>query len=64
MARRSAPSTDFVSPYMGLAFLDNADLEGLSEICAELNRWEFQLIIAPLVVIGGTGSPSNPIAVF
>jgi len=54
----------FVIPYMGLAILDNADFEGLSEICAKLNRWEFQLIIAPLVVIGGTGSPSNPIAVF
>ena len=51
-------------PYMGMPLLDNADLDGLAAACAELGRWEFQLIIAPLVVIGGTGSPVNPIAVF
>ena len=51
-------------PYMGLPLLDNADFESLAELCAELGRWEFQLVIAPLVVIGGTGSPVNPIAVF
>jgi hypothetical protein len=27
-------------------------------------RDEFMLVIAPLYVIGGTGSPANPIAVF
>ena len=51
-------------PYMGLPLLDNADFEALAAACAELGRWEFQLVIAPLVVIGGTGSPANPIAVF
>lgn len=54
----------FAIPYMGLPLLDNANLEGLSETCAELGRWEFLLVIAPLVVLGGTGSPVNPIAVF
>lgn len=54
----------FVLPYMGLPLLDNANFEALSEVCAELERWEFLLTIAPLVVIGGTGSPANPIAVF
>ncbi len=54
----------FALPYMGLVLLDNASFEELSETCAELGRWEFQLVIAPLVVIGGTGSPVNPIAVF
>ena len=49
---------------MGLPLMDNADFEGLSAACADLGRWEFQLVIAPLVVIGGTGSPVNPIAVF
>ncbi|HJM75482.1 MAG TPA: cyclase family protein [Dehalococcoidia bacterium] len=51
-------------PYMGLPLLDNADYEELAEVCAELGRWEFQLVIAPLVVVGGTGSPANPIAIF
>jgi len=58
------PIHNFALPYMGLVLLDNANLEQLSETCAELGRWEFQLVIAPLVVIGGTGSPVNPIAVF
>ncbi|MDP6606063.1 MAG: cyclase family protein [Dehalococcoidia bacterium] len=51
-------------PYMGLPLLDNANLEELTETCAELGRWEFQLVIAPLNVVGGTGSPVNPVAVF
>lgn len=50
-------------PYMGLPLLDNANFEELSAACTELGRWEFLLVIAPLVVIGGTGSPVNPIAV-
>lgn len=54
----------FAIPYMGLALLDNADLTDLAATCEELGRWEFQLVIAPLVVVGGTGSPVNPIAIF
>ena len=51
-------------PYMGMPIIDNADLEGLAAACAELRRWEFQLVVAPLFVPGGTGSPVNPIATF
>ena len=50
-------------PYMGMPLLDNANLERLSELCAELGRWEFQFVVAPLELVGGTGSPVNPIAV-
>jgi kynurenine formamidase len=50
-------------PYMGLALLDNANFEELAAACAELGRWEFLLVVAPLVIKGGTGSPVNPIAV-
>jgi len=49
---------------MGLHLLDNLDLELAARVCAELGRWEFQLVIAPLRIEGGTGSPLNPIAVF
>ena len=49
-------------PYMGLALLDNAQLEPLAAACAELGRWEFLLVVAPLVIPNGTGSPVNPIA--
>ena len=58
------PIHSIAIPYMGLPLLDNANFERLAETCAELGRWEFQLIVAPLVVVGGTGSPVNPIAVF
>ena len=48
----------------GVALLDNSLLQPLAEACAEENRYEFMLTINPLRVIGGTGSPVNPIAVF
>ena len=48
----------------GVALLDNALLEPLTRACAEEQRWEFMLTIAPLPVVGGTGSPANPLALF
>jgi kynurenine formamidase len=48
----------------GVALLDNALLEPLARACAEESRWEFMLTIAPLPVVGGTGSPANPLALF
>jgi hypothetical protein len=42
----------------------NADLEALGAAAAERGRWEFLLMLAPLAIPGGTGSPLNPIAVF
>ncbi|MCK9497192.1 MAG: cyclase family protein [Dehalococcoidia bacterium] len=51
-------------PLMGLPLLDNANFERLAEVCAETGRYEFMLVVAPLVVLGGTGSPVNPIATF
>jgi kynurenine formamidase len=49
---------------LGMCLLDNLDLESVSEACAEEGRFEFLVVVAPLVVPGGTGSPVNPIAVF
>ncbi|MGY9073273.1 MAG: cyclase family protein [Acidimicrobiales bacterium] len=49
---------------MGLWLLDNCDLEPLAETCRRLGRWDFHLQVAPLRVVGGTGSPVNPIATF
>ena len=51
-------------PVMGLHLIDNLDLEGLGDACAEENRWQFLLTIAPLVLFRGTASPVNPIALF
>lgn len=49
---------------MGMPLIDNCDLEQLSAVCAELRRWEFQFLVNPLRVVGGSGSPVNPVAVF
>jgi kynurenine formamidase len=49
---------------LGVDIFDNLDLEALAQTAARLNRWEFMLTVAPLVVTGGTGSPANPIATF
>jgi hypothetical protein len=48
----------------GVALLDNALLEPLADACREENRDDFMLVISPLRVIGGTGSPANPLAIF
>jgi kynurenine formamidase len=49
---------------LGINILDNQDLERLAETAAKLGRWEFMLMINPLPVTGGTGSPLNTLAVF
>jgi len=53
-----------VLPYMGMPIVDNCELEEAAVVCAELGRWEFQFVVAPLVITRGTGSPVNPLAVF
>lgn len=49
---------------MGLHLLDNCDLERLAEACARRARWTFLLVVSPLVLLRGTASPVNPLAVF
>lgn len=48
----------------GVGLVDNALLEPLASVCAEEGRYEFMLMVLPLVVPGGTGSPVNPVAMF
>ena len=48
----------------GVALQDNALLQPLAEACAQEGRYEFLLMILPLRVEGGTGSPVNPVAMF
>jgi kynurenine formamidase len=49
---------------MGLHLLDYLQLDDLAGQCADLGRWEFFCVVAPLRIQGGTGSPVNPIAIF
>ncbi len=49
---------------IGLHLLDNLDLDELAAVCAAERRYAFLLTIAPLILLRGTGSPVNPIAIF
>ena len=49
---------------LGLWLIDNANLEDLAAACAQLDRYEFMLTLAPLRLRNVTGSPVNPIALF
>jgi kynurenine formamidase len=49
---------------MGLAILDNPDIEGLADACSRHGRHDFALVIAPLKIQGGTGCAVNPLALF
>jgi kynurenine formamidase len=49
---------------MGVHLLDYLQLEDLVAACEAEGRWEFLFAASPLRIVGGTGSPLNPIAVF
>jgi kynurenine formamidase len=49
---------------MGIHLLDYLQLEDLASTCGRLGRWKFLFVASPLRIVGGTGSPLNPIAVF
>jgi kynurenine formamidase len=49
---------------MGVHLLDYLQFEDLRVGCEHAGRWEFLFAAAPLRVVGGTGSPINPVAVF
>ena len=49
---------------IGLHLIDNMDLELVLDACAERERWEFLLSVAPMRIPRGTGCPVNPIASF
>ena len=49
---------------MGVHLLDYLQFEDVLPHCEEAGRWEFLFVGAPLRIVGGTGSPLNPIAIF
>ena len=49
---------------MGLHLIDYLQFEDLVPACERAGRWEFLFVAAPLRIVGGTGSPLNPIAIF
>jgi kynurenine formamidase len=47
----------------GIALIDNCDLRAVRAACASADRFDFMVTIGPLALVGGTGSPVNPIAI-
>lgn len=62
--RWSSPFHTIGIPYMGLPLIDNADLEELSKLCKQEQRYEFFVSINPWKIKGTTSCPINPIAIF
>jgi kynurenine formamidase len=48
---------------MGVLLLDYLQLDDLGDACEAARRWEFLCVTAPLRIVGGTGSPVNPLAI-
>ncbi|WP_344113774.1 cyclase family protein [Nocardioides humi] len=58
------PFHTFGISQLGLWILDTLDLDRAVRHCRRTRRYEFALIVAPLPLVGGTGSPVNPLAIF
>jgi len=58
------PVHQIVLVAMGLYIFDNCDLEELSKETAKRKKWDFMVTASPMAIVGGTGSPLNPIATF
>lgn len=51
-------------PRLGLPLIDNPDVSALAQTCAELGRDTFFFVLGALPVVGATGVPVNPLAIF
>ena len=49
---------------LGMPIIDVAEVEGLARACAQANRSEFLFALGPMPVLGATGIPVNPLAIF
>jgi kynurenine formamidase len=58
------PIHTFTIVALGLNLLDNLALDELAATADKLKRWEFLLVVEPLRMQNGAGSPVNPVAVF
>ncbi len=48
---------------IGVHLLDYLQFEDLLDACERAGRWDFLFAAAPLRIVGGTGSPLNPVAI-
>jgi kynurenine formamidase len=58
------PIHTFTIVALGLNLLDNLALDAVAATAEKLKRWEFMLVVQPLRVQNGAGSPVNAVAMF
>lgn len=51
-------------PFLGLALVDNTNPERLAQACREESRYEFLFTATPIRLVGSTGAPAHPLAIF
>lgn len=56
--------THLAIPFLGLTLIDNTYPERLAVVCAEESRYEFLFTAMPLRLVGSTGAPAHPLAIF
>lgn len=56
--------THMAIPFLGLVLIDNSNPEPLATACQQEGRYEFLFTAAPLPLVGSTGAPTNPLAIF
>jgi kynurenine formamidase len=59
-----AMSTHLAIPFLGLVLVDNTNPERLARACAEEGRYEFLFTATPIRLVGSTGAPAHPLAIF
>jgi kynurenine formamidase len=57
-------SAHLAIPFLGLALVDNTNPERLAAACREEGRSEFLFTATPLRLVGATGAPAHPLAIF
>lgn len=59
----SVPIHILTEVYLGLPLVHHLQLEAIAASLKRADMPAFMLVVAPLLVVGGTGSPVNPIAI-
>jgi kynurenine formamidase len=57
-------SAHLAIPFLGLALVDNTNPERLAAACREEGRYEFLFTATPIRLVGSTGAPAHPLAIF
>lgn len=51
-------------PLLGMPLIDGPDVTALAAACSEFGRYSFLFVVGPLPLVGATGMPVNPLAIF